>query len=193
METCVSVRRSKWRIGALVAAVGGAALTLAGSYGWMLYWSHSGVSQPVGEAGKVTLPAGTTLVYYESRVEAPSTDLELRVADAQHNEMALSRPRDDNDYRLAIGGWSGRAVWEAVIEQPGEYQVHCTNAYHAAGRAPAGDRVTFFKQPQTLAEADQIRRAIQYVGGGITLALIVLCYVMAARAGQGRQVNESRA
>ena len=79
----------------------GAALTLGLAELWLRTWLASGYAFPVGRRVSVLLPAGSTLVYYESLVAVPrdgDSGATLRVEDADQEPVKVSLVRAFRDH-----------------------------------------------------------------------------------------------
>jgi hypothetical protein len=174
---------TRWNVTALIVIACGSAATIALDQLWLRTWVKSGIHAPVGPWRTIDLPAGETLVYYETLVAVPASHVVLHVRDADGRRIEPRPAEDENSYALRFGSWSGRALWSLSIEQPGAYHVICQNAtYLSDNEIPPDDRMAFFKQPGTVREAMAVRSSTQIVGATITILLGAVLYGMHFRA-----------
>jgi hypothetical protein len=167
-----------WNVAALFVVVACSALTLLADQLWLQHWSKSGIRAQVGVRHDVLLPAGETLVYYESAGAVPNL-VTLTIFAQDGRRVHTPAAGDDNSFKMAIGGWSGRSLWNVRIPEDGLYAVRCFPASAAEhDEPPASDRVVFYKQPNSLREAMIVRAIIQINGGTLTVLLGGLLYFM---------------
>lgn len=170
---------TKWNILALLCGLSGAAATITLDQLWLASWMRSGEAFPIGQRQSVRLPEGRSLVYYESPVSVPVRDVALNLRDSGDRYMRVRPPAHDISYRSLLTGWSGRALWQLDIPQAGTYTFLCSNHnVDDNSQLPAEDRVVFLKVPDALAEVTLVRKAIQIGGATITIALVILFYVL---------------
>ena len=170
---------TKWNLLALVVGLVGAVLTLAIDQIWVLQWIDSGIHFPVGVMVKASLPAGETLVYYESPSTVPPGDVQLRLLNESGNVVSLDKPSGDISYGSLFTGWSGRAHW--VLNSPNAvtYDLVCYNHTYARDEdRPPEDRVTFFKTPNSLDQMTFVRRVVQVTGATTTMTIVIVCYIL---------------
>ena len=173
---------SRWSLLALLAVVIGGGSTIAADRIHIRDWAFSGVRVPVGERVEVNLPAGPQLAYYESAGDLPTNVVLLEMT---HDGMGVfeRRAKENNEFRLLVGGWSGRSVWSFENLEPGWYTVFVKNAhYETYDDVPDNDRLVFAKDPPTLAEAMRTSWVIRITGSVVTLGLVVVFYTLHARA-----------
>ncbi len=168
---------------ALLVALGGAAITLGLDQLWLNNWFRSGQTFAIGQRATVQLPAGSTLVYYESPVAAPVGDVMLRIFDADNERLRVENLDEsqtgDLSYRLLLTGWSGRALWRVNIPAAGAYGMICNNHnFMSDADIPAADRVVFLKQPDSFKEVKTVRTIIQVTGATITMTAVILFYLL---------------
>jgi hypothetical protein len=164
---------------ALIAAMGGAALTLTVDQMWLASWFDSGRHFPIGPFATVDLPAGSTLVYYESPVQAPVADVGLYMTDPDGERIRAMNMIDDINYRILLSGWSGRALWKLDVKNPGPHRFRCSNHNYASDdEVPAEDRVTFLKSPQHVQDVSMVRKFIQITGATATVTLVISLYIL---------------
>lgn len=164
---------------ALLAAVIGAVATLGLDQLWLSNWSRSGVAFPIGQRASVQLPAGPTLVYYESPVAAPVGDVTLRILDADGERLRVGEPDSDLNYQLLFTGWSGRALWRVDVPAAATYSMVCHNHnFMSDADIPAEDRVVFMKEPDSFAEVKTVRTIIQVTGATITMTAVIILYLL---------------
>lgn len=170
---------TKWSVLALVCAAAGAAVTLTIDQMWLSAWAKSGKHFPISQFGTVDLPAGQTLVYYESPFSVPVGDATLFITNPEGERVRPIMLADDMSYRMMLTGWSGRALWKLDITQPGPHRFRCSNhSVESDADIPAEDRVAFLKQPDSLTEVTNVRKFIQITGATATLTLVIAFYVL---------------
>ncbi|MHC5023944.1 MAG: hypothetical protein ACYTGG_08530 [Planctomycetota bacterium] len=174
---------TRWNLLALLAVLAGVSITLGLDHLSLHQWAQSGLAIPVGEHFEVELPVGETLVYYESRQNIVPDRILLDVIGANGERVRARPPMEENNFRLLLGGWSGRSLWNVRVEEAGTYRIRGFNAdYLQDEQVPEDDRVVLFKQPRTLAEAVANRKVIQIVGASITMCVALLLYLLHWRA-----------
>lgn len=167
-----------WNILALVVMVLGGLATLGAGQLWLQHWAGTGVRAPLGERRNVSLPHGTTVVYYESAVSVPDSNPMLKIRDAYGTWLKVAPPRESASYRLLFTGWSGRAIGEITVDESGTYIVTCTPPdFLDLNDIPPDDRLSFFKEPDTLVQANATYKTILIVGATITVLLTAVLYV----------------
>jgi len=170
---------SKWNVLALLAAFVGTGATLAADQIWLMNWSRSGVSFPIGQRTPVQLPAGPTRVYYESPVAVPVGDATLRIFDSEGERLPTRGLDGQDNYRLMFTGWSGRALWEVNVPAAGTYSMVCNNYNFMNDEdIPIGDRVVFLKQPNSFKEVKTVRTIVQVTGATITMTAVIVLYLL---------------
>jgi hypothetical protein len=181
---------TKWNVLALLAAAVGAAVTLGSGQVWLENWSRTGQQFPIGRRESLQLPAGPTLVYYESLVAVPmdgDSSARLRVATADGELLPIRplRQYDDGDsgqsmdYRLWFTGWSGRALWEVNVPHEGRYSVVCHNHSVMSDKdIPADDRVVFLREPNSFELVRKVRTFILVTGATLTMTAVILLYAL---------------
>jgi hypothetical protein len=169
-----------WNLFALAVIVLGGLATLGAGQLYLHRWVDSGIHVPVGGRFDVHLPYGRTLVYYESKQSVPSRTPLLKVLDAYNIYVAVQPiPDEDNNYHTAMTGWSGRAIHVIDIDEEGTFTVSCSAAdYLSIEDIPPDDRVSFFKSPNTLEDAQAMYKTVLIIGASITVLLAVLLYVL---------------
>ncbi len=191
---------TKWNMLALLAIVVGSAATLGLSEIWLQNWTRSGHWFPVGSRATVQLPAGRTLVYYESPVAVPrdgDSGATLRVEDADDEPVAVRPLRaygDEGDgdanleYRLWLSGWSGRALWEFDAPIAGRYSFVCHNhSVLSDDDLPTDDRIALLRQPDSFAEVRMVRTIVLITGATITITAVIILYMLHSLALQRRR------
>ena len=174
---------TKWNVLALLAALLGMVITLGLDQLWLNNWFNSGQAFAIGQRATVQLPAGPTLVYYESPVAAPVGDVMLRIFDADNERLRVesldeSRTAELN-YRLLLSGWSGRALWRVNIPAAGVYSVLCNNHnFMSDADIPADDRVVFLKQPDSFADVKAVRTFILVTGATVMMTAVIVFYLL---------------
>jgi hypothetical protein len=176
---------------ALLAMLVGGAATLGVAEVWLQNWLRSGQSFPVGRRGVVQLPAGKSLVYYESLVAVPhdgDSGATLKVEDADDEPMpvrAIRAYRDDGpgdgsmEYRLWLSGWSGRALWEIDAPAAGRYSLQCHNhSVLSDNDLPAEDRIAVLRSPNSFAQVRTLRTIMLITGGTITMTAVIILYML---------------
>ena len=162
-----------------MAAIGGAGTTLTIDQMWLGSWLRSGKHFPINQFATVELPAGPTLVYYESPVSVPVSDATLFMTDPEGERVRPINLIEDVSYRMLLSGWSGRALWKLDITVPGPYRFRCSNHnYQADSDVPADDRVAFLKNPQHVQEVTTVRKFIQITGATVTVTLVIALYIL---------------
>jgi len=180
---------TKWNLLALLVGLFGAAATLSIDQLWVLQWIDSGKHFPVGVMVKATLPAGETLVYYESPANVPGGDVQLRLLNDAGNVVALGKPSGDISYGSLFTGWSGRALWTLNAPTAATYDLICYNHTYARDEdRPPDDRVTFFKTPNSLDQMKFVRTLVQVTGATITMTIVIVCYILHGLALQKRRL-----
>lgn len=170
---------SKWNILALIVVAFGGGLTLILDQLWIIQWSKTGMHFPVGERQTVALPAGKSLVYYESPHSVPSSLATLQLYDLEGNRSRLPLLREDINYKIRLTGISGRALWEVDIPQPGEYRFIVSNENVLSDEdIPPEDQIVFLKSPNSLLTAKFIQNVIRFTGLGITAVLFIIFYLL---------------
>jgi hypothetical protein len=172
---------TKWNVLALVVLVVGTILTVGLSQLWIMHWSQSGVGFPIGVPGTIDVEGapGAVLVYYESPHSVPAGHCSLYVRNPYEERLHTRIPMDDHSYRVSLTGWTGRALWELDLDEPGTYEFLCTNAnFKSDDDVPAEDRIVFFKEPQSLAVVRGRQKLLKIVGGTITVAIAIGLYIM---------------
>jgi hypothetical protein len=179
---------------ALLAVIIGGAATIALDQLWLSAWASSGKAFPVGRRALVELPAGESLVYYESPVAAPRQDVTLRLFDENDDYVPLRSPGKDISYSLLFTGWTGRALWKVNVPKAGPYGVLCLNHnYEFDSDIPADDRVVFLKNPNSLDEVKFVRTVIQITGATIVGVLVIVFYLLHGVALAKRRAQLNRA
>lgn len=185
-----------WSVLTLITVLAGGGGTLLFDRMELRRWGESGIAIPLGQAYDVDLPAGSTVVYYESSAQVPTHDVLLAMRDGDGRLVPLRPPAEDNSYRLNGDGWSGRALWEYADLPEGTYTVVVTNSHYERNEdIPEDDRVVFVKEPNTLADVHARRRRIHLFGVGITLVLAAGFYgahLRAGRAGRAERAGRAR-
>ena len=172
---------TRWNKLALLAVVGGAALTLGVDQLVLRRWAASGIQVPVGALTSVNLPGGAMHVYYESLESVPTDDVLLAVTGADGAAVRPSIPMESSGFRVPFAG-SGRALWAYDDLEAGPYRVLVNNPNFVSNEAvPDGDRIVFAKSPDTLGEVLRTRRVIQLAGAAITILAAGGLYVAHAR------------
>lgn len=149
---------------------------------WANHWATTGIEFEVGRILDAELPAGDTVVYYQSVQPVPprtgyTEPIHLRLIDPYEDLVPLSSITDDASYEL--GGRHGRAVFQAKLPVAGIYKLRCSNnAVSSDADTPAEDRIIFFRQPSTLAEMSTVQRVMQVIGGTTTVALAIVLYII---------------
>jgi hypothetical protein len=170
---------TKWNLLALLVGLVGAAATLSIDQLWVLQWIDSGIHFRVGVMVKASLPAGETLVYYESPATVPAADVQLRLLNGTGNVVSLGKPSGDISYGSLATGWSGRALWILDASEAATYDLVCYNhTYERDEDRPPDDRVTFFKTPNSLDQMKFVRTLVQVTGATITMTMVIVCYVL---------------
>jgi hypothetical protein len=183
---------TRWSVLALlVVVIGGAATLLMGQL-WLERWAGTGQRAEVGLEQTVDLPAGETLVYYESAHAVPAHGTAtLSVLDPYGRRVRPIVPAKNHDFRMRFSDWSGRALWKLEILEPGAHTVRCFNVnFVSDDDIPAGDRIVFGKEPGTLGEAMAVRKVILIVGAVATLVLAAVLYIMHGVALQRRRAAD---
>jgi hypothetical protein len=174
---------TKWNLLALLAVVAGGAVTLGLDQLWIRHWSMSGERFPIGHGLTIDLPARPNLlIYYESAGAVPTANVVLVMTDPYGRRVRPRRATDDTDnFKVLLGGWSGRALWELDIVEPGVHTFSTfNNNYESDAEVPPGDRIVFLKTPSTLAEVGRIRKLIQITGASVTMLVAIALYVLHA-------------
>ena len=159
----------------------GTLLTVGLSQLWIMHWSKSGVAFPIGVPGTLEVDGtpGAVLVYYESPHSVPAGHCALYVRNPYAERLPIRIPREDHSYRVSLTGWTGRALWELDLDEPGSYEFRCTNAnFKSDEDVPTADRVVFFKEPQSLTVVRGRQKLLKIVGGTVTVAIAIGLYVM---------------
>lgn len=181
-----------WNVAALAVMVIGAAATLLAAHVWMEHWAQTGVHLPVGQRTRIALPAGETMVFYESRYTVPSSLASLHIVSPQGERIHPETFDGDDNYRMRGSGLSGRALWRVHLPIDGVYDIGCYNANYLSNDAiPVDDRVTMFKAPNTLAAAGLIQTGIHIGGGTMTVALAAALYTLHAFSLKRRRLQEA--
>ena len=174
---------TKWNVLALLVIVIGGGLVLAMDQVWLSSWVNSGKSFPIAQRFNVDLPAGESLVYYESRVGVPRDSVTLYLWDPDGERIFVTQIPDDISYYVWLSGWSGRALWRLNLPSPGQYSIKCDNHNYPSDKdIPADDRVVFVKQPDSLDSFSGTRKAMQVAGGSFVFVIAVVFYVLHGRA-----------
>ena len=169
---------TKWNLLALVVVIAGGAATLGLAQLWIVNWSRTGERFTLNARHTVTLPAGQSLVYYESPHSVPMGRATLQVYDPAGNRSRAPIVTDDVSFRVHLTGLSGRALWQLSIPEPGEYVFIATNENILSDAdLPPEDRIVLFKSPNTVHEARLVQKGIMITGGSITLVLTIICYL----------------
>ncbi|MHC4949179.1 MAG: hypothetical protein ACYTG1_13135, partial [Planctomycetota bacterium] len=163
-----------WNLLALAVGVIGAVATVGASHLWMLDWSRSGLRFPVAESCSVELPAGPTLVYYESPEAVPPGNVTLDLRGPDGDRVTCYAPGDGHSYHAYLSGLSGRALWRIRPEAAGTYRFSSFNAnYDSTADIPDGDRIVFLKTPGTVSEARGRQKLIQIAGATSSMFLFL--------------------
>jgi hypothetical protein len=166
---------------ALIVIIFGGGGTLLMDQLWIVHWSRSGQQFLVGERQSVLLPAGKSLVYYESPYSVPTSLATLQVYDLDGNRsrVPLYAHSEDVNFNIRFTGLSGRAMWELDTPQDGEYRFIVTNENVLSDEdIPPEDRIVFLKSPNSLVTAKFIQNVIRFTGLGITTVMFILFYLL---------------
>lgn len=164
---------------ALLTIVIGGGITLGLGQLWIHNWSIGGERFTIGEYHTVPVGDDWSLVYYESGVSVPDANVDLRFNESEE-QYVFQEPIFDaeNEFRVMLTGWSGRALYKIRTDRPGEYEFICINDNQPFDEvARTEDRVVFHKVPASLTEAIATRKLIYIVGGTITIILFIGFYV----------------
>lgn len=171
---------TKWNVLALAVLVFGTIATLGLSHVWIMHWSRTGQAFSLGDWHRIELEAVPTLAYYESPHSVPEQQLDCSITlkDPYGDPMPKMIPTEDSSFRVMLTGWSGRALWEFDLVEPGEYEFRCVRQNVRSDEdVPTEDRIVFLKEPQDLAAVHGRQKLIKIVGGAITVAIATLLYV----------------
>lgn len=175
---------TKWNVLALMTVLIGLLLTLSLDQLWLAHWVSSGQAFPIGERLKVNLPAGQSLVYYQSPHSVPSDNVTLFLydLDGNRNRIPIRFPSTNNpdiSFRTRFTGISGRALWQLNLEQAGEYRFIAANGNVLSdSEIPIEDQVVFLKVPDTLNESQRVQKIIRIVGASSTFVMMAFFYVL---------------
>ncbi len=184
LEVAIARNKSitKWNVLALVIVLAGLVITLSLDQFWLYTWSESGVQFPIGGQYEIELPAGRSLVYYESYESVPAGPVTLQIFSATGERTRVGPPRNEDNresYRVRLTGLSGKAFWELDVLEGGPYQIMATNeSVLSDSDIPADDRVVFFKSPNSLRGATRIQKMIRISGATITAVPTIVCYLL---------------
>lgn len=174
---------TKWNVLALLVIVLGGGLVLALDQMWLSSWVSSGRSFPIAQRYNIDLPAGESLVYYESREGVPRDSVTLYIWDPDSERIFVRPLVDDISYHAWLTGWSGRALWRLNLPAAGQYSIKCDNHNYPSNQdIPADDRIVFLKQPDSLEDFSGVRKTVQVLGGSIVFVVAVSLYVLHGRA-----------
>ena len=164
---------------ALIVVVVGGGFTMTLDQFWIFQWSKSGMHFPVGERQIVNLPAGKSLVYYESPHSVPSALATLQMYDLEGNRSRVPLLREDINFKIRLTGLSGRALWEIDIPEDGEYRFIVSNENVLSDEdIPPADQIVFLKTPNSMLTAKRIQDVIRFTGLGITAVLFIIFYLL---------------
>lgn len=181
-----------WNIAALAVMVIGASSTLLAAHVWMAHWAGTGVHLPVGQRTRIALPAGETMVFYESLYTVPSSLASLHIVSPEGERIHPETFDGDDNYRIRGSGLSGRALWRVYLPIDGIYDIGCYNSNYLSNDAiPADDRVAMFKEPNTLHAAGLIQTGIHIGGGTITVVFATALYTLHALSLKRRRLHEA--
>ena len=170
---------TKWNVLALVIVISGGVITLGLAQLWVVHWSRTGVRLPLNARHTISLPAGESLVYYESPHSVPSGRATLQLYDPAGERSRVPIVTEDLSFRVHFTGLSGRALWALDIPEPGDYVVIATNENVLSDNdLPPEDHVVFLKSPNSLHETRAVQKGIMITGGSITLVLTIICYLL---------------
>jgi hypothetical protein len=171
---------TRWNILALLVLVVGGCATYFGGQLWVHYWARSGTRVPLGVTCEVDLPGGDMLVYYETAGRIPDENVLLYVENADGKRVTVwPNANEDNDYRLALSGWTGRSLWQLNGVVAGTHRVEAFASRHLSDKPTSdAERVVFGKQPNTIAEVDRLRKRFQIICGGTALSMAIGLYVL---------------
>lgn len=169
-----------WSVLALLVILIGGLATLGAGQLYLQHWVDSGIHVPVGGRYQVHLPYGSTLVYYESKHAVPRRTPLLKVLDSYNAYVGVEPlPDEQNNYRTLLTDWSGRAIHKVSLDEEGTFTVSCSPAdYLDLDDIPPDDRVSFYKSPNTLAEAQAMYKSVLIVGATVTVLVAVGLYVL---------------
>jgi hypothetical protein len=196
---------TKWNVMALAAVFIGAVATLGLAEAWLHAWLRNGQVFPIGTRAMAHLPAGRSLVYYESRVAVPrdgDSGATLKAADADDEPIsvhALRAYREDGahsddvlEYRHWLSGWSGRALWEIDAPAAGQYTLICHNhGVLSDDDLPADDRIAVLRSPQSFAQVRLVRTLILITGGTMTMTAVIILYLLHTITLQKRRQHDT--
>lgn len=188
-----------------MAVVVGALITLGAAELWMRHWASTGIRIPLDNWYKIDLPAGPTLVYYESHHSIPTGGVVIKEGVPQAGyvprslEEGLARGRsapassrdrfplvkvaEDISFRLRMSEHAGRALWEIDLPKADSFEIRAINTnYPSDSDIPSDDRIVFCKEPDSVKEAVMNQRVIHGAGAGVTVGLAIFFYVLHGRA-----------
>jgi hypothetical protein len=178
---------------ALVVIVVGTIATLGLDQLWLHNWAKSGNAYPINQRLRIELPPGKSLVYYESAESVPSANVTLYLLDSEGDRVYVKSPAKDVSFRMLLGGWSGRALWQLDLPRAGVFTFACYNHNFASDRdIPLDDRIVFLKHPDSVEDVGIVRSLIQVTGATITMTLVIVLYLLHGIAIYKREAMERR-
>lgn len=161
----------------MLVVIIGIPLTILQGRAAMQNWAQSGKRFPLGVWGVVDLKEKDTLVYYESSDAIPTEYVTLNVMNLDGSPISYSTPQDRNDF--SHKDKQGAALFELSLPQPGSYQFICSDTMASSiADNPKQDEVVFAKSPNSKAQALKKSTFIYIIGGGSTLLLAAILYII---------------
>lgn len=146
---------------------------------WILQWGESGIRFPVGERQTITLPQGRSMVYYESPHSVPSGPVSFSLINPDGRRKRVPMITEDINYKIFLTGISGRAFWQLIIMQPGDYSFETSNDSVLNDEdVPPEDKIVFLKNPDTLGEAQAVQKIIRITGASISIVVLTIFYLL---------------
>jgi hypothetical protein len=169
-----------WSLLALAVMIVGMGVTLGLHLFWLRAWAETGVKFSVSHRrAPVDLPAGSNLVWYESRQSVPTGDVVLNLYNSAGDRVPVGHPSGDVSYLLSFSDLSGRALWELHLAKAGRYEFEASNnTVTSDDQIPADDRIVFLKSPDSLEQANTVRKVLVVTSATITITLVIVLYIV---------------
>lgn len=162
---------------ALVVVLTGIPLTILQGRTALQSWAQSGKRFPLGVWDVVDLKETDTLVYYESPDSIPTEYVMLTIMDLDGKSFRVATARDRNDF--SYNDKQGAALFELSLPRPGSYRFICNDAMASSiADNPKQDVIVFAKSPNSRAQAQSKSTMIYIIGGGSTLLLAAILYII---------------